>query len=280
MFSQELNGYSKGEVDLYIKKLKASYEESLLEAKLRALESEKKVHDMKSKIKEMDIKENNIRSALEAIERATKMQQEGAKNLYSLKLEQINLAFSKIDELVAELQSFDEVINNPRVKLLILDLQNMTETSRQGHSSFLVNSQNSTDNFRNLLDKMQTVKKHSGTSPVKQTVVERREVKVVKADSGQSQIKPITGTMLENDDEYSSPLEKFFNSKSPDDNNKLYGNVKLQANAFDLKEAVNPKSDLEDIMKSFDFFNDSNPDDEEKRRRALQKEIDDDDMNN
>jgi len=36
------------------------------------------------------------------------------------------------------------------------------------------------------------------------------------------------------------------------------GDLSPNESGFDLKEAVNPKEDLEDIMKAFDFFNDNN----------------------
>ena len=48
MFSQEINGYKKTEVDNFIQRMKASYEARLMEEKLKALESEKKVLDLKN----------------------------------------------------------------------------------------------------------------------------------------------------------------------------------------------------------------------------------------
>ena len=51
MFSTEFNGYNKNEVDKYIADLKATYEKSLMEEKLKVLEAERKVLEYKNKQK-------------------------------------------------------------------------------------------------------------------------------------------------------------------------------------------------------------------------------------
>ena len=48
MFSQEINGYNKQEVDSFIKRIKANYEAKLMSEKLKALESERKLLDAKN----------------------------------------------------------------------------------------------------------------------------------------------------------------------------------------------------------------------------------------
>ena len=51
MFTLEYNGYNKDEVDKFISDLKANYEKSLMEEKLKVLEAEKKVLDCKNRQK-------------------------------------------------------------------------------------------------------------------------------------------------------------------------------------------------------------------------------------
>ena len=51
MFSTEINGYDKDEVDRYISDLKAGYEKLLMEEKLKVLDSEKKELVYKNKEK-------------------------------------------------------------------------------------------------------------------------------------------------------------------------------------------------------------------------------------
>ena len=60
MFSQEIDGYNKTEVDSFIQRMKASYEAKLMEEKLKALDSEKKVLDLKNERMEIENKERNI----------------------------------------------------------------------------------------------------------------------------------------------------------------------------------------------------------------------------
>jgi hypothetical protein len=82
-------------------------------------------------------------------------------------------------------------------------------------------------------------------------------------NDSQTQIKPIASIKLDKNDKYENLVDKFLN----DDNSvnsaglekSIIGNrgKGTDENGFNLKEAVNPTEDLEDIMKSFDFYNDS-----------------------
>jgi hypothetical protein len=56
---------------------------------------------------------------------------------------------------------------------------------------------------------------------------------------------------LEKNDKYDTLVEKFLNSKPPEEQPKA---LKIQSSGFDLKEAISPKDDLSEIMKAFDFY--------------------------
>ena len=77
-----------------------------------------------------------------------------------------------------------------------------------------------------------------------------------------SQIKPVTSMTLEENDNYDNLVDKFLNTQPEEQQEKT---VKFQSNGFDLKEAINPKDDLEEIMKAFEFYskddNKANPSD-------------------
>ena len=49
MFSYEFNGYNKKEVDSFISSLKAEHERKTMEERLKVLEAERKMLDMKNK---------------------------------------------------------------------------------------------------------------------------------------------------------------------------------------------------------------------------------------
>ena len=64
MFSSEIYGYNKNEVDKFISNLKAEHEKALMEEKLKVLEAEKKVLETKNKAQEIENRSKNIFSLL------------------------------------------------------------------------------------------------------------------------------------------------------------------------------------------------------------------------
>ena len=75
-----------------------------------------------------------------------------------------------------------------------------------------------------------------------------------------SNIKPIADVELAQNENYDSPLEKFLQEESQEHSYDKFlsknPNNSLEPNesGFDLKEAVNPTEDLEEIMKAFNFY--------------------------
>ena len=63
---------------------------------------------------------------------------------------------------------------------------------------------------------------------------------------------------LEKDDKYENLVDKFLNSDNIETESGTFNfsSNKKDNNGFDLEDCVNPKDDLEVIMKSFDFFKD------------------------
>ena len=72
-------------------------------------------------------------------------------------------------------------------------------------------------------------------------------------------IKPIANTKISKDENYENLVDKFLSDDDKDFENNAYSKVflaKEKNQGFDLKEAVNPTENLEDIMKSFSFYDD------------------------
>lgn len=225
MFSVEEHGYKKIEVDNYISKLKSE----LLEKKLSLLNSEQKVLDLTQKKNEIYQKEKSILKAVKVLEEANKIQEEGSKNLSSLKNKRSLILCEKVEELIEYLDSrYPQMASDKKVATLIQELNDLMDKTRRSEE---VTSES--DSMRALLNKMQEYKKQK----------EQEDIKVVKIERN-SKIKPICNN---------TNIDEFLSSKP--DNDKLYENIEIESNSFDLKEAVNPKDDLDIIMKAFDFFN-------------------------
>lgn len=126
--------------------------------------------------------------------------------------------------------------------------------------------------MRQLLTKMSSYKKDEELKKAKlergvlskdlktgQTELNRMEERVM--------IKPITDLTLDKNEKYDTLVDKFL--KEDFEENPQYTKFMSKRlenddystpneSGFNLKEAVNPKDDLDEIMKSFDFFNDNN----------------------
>ena len=156
MFSQEINGYKKTEVDNFIQRMKASYEARLMEEKLKALESEKKVLDLKNERLVIENKEKNIMTALNVIEKAKKFNEEGSDNFYKLLMDKLELLVKELNIKYSQLkrdQNFADILS---------EFSNMLKQYKENlkKSSDITNPiYSDNDSMRLLLNKMQDYKK-------------------------------------------------------------------------------------------------------------------------
>lgn len=238
MFSTEINGYDKDEVDRYISDLKAGYEKLLMEEKLKVLDSEKKVLDYKNKQK-------NIMSVLESFK---KEEAEGNRNLEILRGEQLRMIYKNLLVFLNDLNTkYPGVLINKAYKNLVVDIESILE-KLDARKDEMGSQFSENDPMRILLSRIQDKKTQ-----------EPKEIKIERAQFDRpSMIKPVCESELknsENEGEYDNLVDKFLNTKLADEPKQKSLN---KSNGFDLKEAVNPKDDLSEIMKAFDFFNDEN----------------------
>ncbi len=208
MFSQEVNGYNRNEVDSYIQRLKVSYEAKLMEEKLKALDSEKRILDLKNERSEIENKEKNILNALSVFERAKKFEEEGSKNLNKLIMDKVEYLVNELNNRFPQLrtdQNFEDILSEfssimKRFKKNIDD--NKSDINRPIFSD--------NDSMRMLLNKMQDYKKVQDSPKEVHITTTRNLFDYPKSESG-----------------------------------------------FSFEEALNPKEDLSEIMKAFDFYNEN-----------------------
>lgn len=160
MFSLESNGYNKAEVDMYIQRIKASYEAKLMEEKLKALDSEKKALDLKNERFEIENKEKNIMTALNVIEKAKKFQEDGSKTFYKLLIEKLELLLKELNLKFPQLRNDQDLVD------ILKEFSNMIQNYKEKLDSatdmpYPVFSEN--DSMRVLLNKMQGYKKNQET---------------------------------------------------------------------------------------------------------------------
>ncbi len=243
MFSTEINGYNKDEVDKYVANLKASYEKSLMEEKLKVLEAERKVLEYKNKQK-------NIMRVLESFK---KEEAEGNRNIEILRGEQLRMIYQNLQSFLEELNSrYPGIILNSSYKKLVVDIESILNKA-DARKSEIISTGTENDPMRILLSKMQDKKQQENPKEIK---IERVNFDRDKT----SLIKPVCEMEMQTDEEtgdYDNLVDKFLNTK-PTEEKPLNQHKLQQTSGFDFMEAVNPHEDLNEIMKAFDFFNDEN----------------------
>ncbi len=237
MFPTEFNGYNKREVEEFISNLKSKYEKSLMEEKLKLLEAERKLLENKKRVQEVEAREQNIISMLESFK---KYQDEGNRNIEVLRAEQLKVVYGQLMDFLKKLNEKDPgLLLNSNYRRLVEEIEEILD-STGAQREVRLGAGNENDPMRVLLNKMKD----------KRTQELPREVRIERV-SEKSLIKPVTQMQLNENDDYDNLVDKFLDTKPPEEQPRA---MKIQSSGFDLKEAVNPKDDLSEIMKAFDFY--------------------------
>ena len=270
-FQTVKNGYNKEQVNDYITNL-----EEKLEFKQQEIVSlSKDLEKYLKQEKDLNEKESNVSIALTAAVEKAKQIENSSQNVYKLKIEELQILYARwekvLNEIVDKYPNLDEVDN---VKKLLKQFGNAIKSNLKEDFRFTNSSNdNRVDAMRELLRKMgsnldrqmdggvdiRTIKRPR--KPI-MTDMKNKQSELNRLEEKSAMIKPIFATKLKDDNAQSSPVDRFL-TESVDETNayasKITSRVGVLPDAnesgFDLKEAINPKDDLEEIMKSFDFFN-------------------------
>ncbi len=266
-FTSSKNGYNKKEVDLYIQDLQNKQNE--LQQKNSKLESELKFFQAQKR--EMKEKNDSISLALTSAVEKAKQIEKSSNNVYKLKIQQITLLYSRWEKLLDEiLTKYPQIENVENVKDLLANFkESIKSTLKDDYKLCSITSPVKTDNdtIRLLLNKLNSYNKTNSPKTVK---MERKQLskdmqnaqsELSRIEEKASLIKPICNASLLNTSKDEDLADKFLEDDSLENN--AYSNIitskvtaipEVNETGFDLKEAINPKDDLDEIMKAFDFF--------------------------
>ncbi len=248
-------GYSQLEVDSYIERLKNDYETKLSEQKDR-------IFYLKDELDKLKNSSDNelMTSLLSAVEKA-KLIENSSKNIYELETKKLSLLYSKMENLLND----ENICNDRSIKdellLLIKDcrrsLQNNIEMQTRN-----IKESSSGDPIKRLLSKMivfnklpsDTIEDIDDNKSSSTKLIENKQVEPLKVVQIKRQDKSKTDNK-----EFNDFLNSNMNVNGSNFENILFSKKTFDyspnESGFDLKEAVNPKEDLDEIMKAFDFYN-------------------------
>ena len=280
-------GYSQLEVDSYIERLKNDYESRLAEQKDR-------IFYLKDQLEKITSSSDNelVTSLVSAVERA-KLIENSSKNIYELETKKLSLLYTKMENLLKDENIYNDRSVKQELLLLIKDCRKSLENNISMQDQNLRESTMG-DPVKRLLSKMIGFNKiATDRLPQEKEVVEEKQInnkptikivptsEEIRRDSNVNSVKVSQPKKVEPKEKVQNNTPNEFNKFLSEDSNLnganfeniMFQNKKKKSNSsyvlgedlgdyapnesgFDLKEAINPKEDLDAIMKAFDFFND------------------------
>lgn len=265
-FASSRNGYDTKQVEEYINRITNDYEKQLSRQKdrINALLDENRL--LKDKLLKYTSKETSISGALMvAVEKAKEIETD-SKRVYELEIQRLRLLFNKYKTLLDKM-----IENNPSpkstsvkaTKKVVEEFRQSIDETLSRNYSVTASNVSAYDPMRNLLSKMQKYiekRNQETTAEIKKSdekwekVVRQEDyLKNIPSHNEKVNIKPITDINLSKDDHFENLVDKFLEVGEGEEKNALAQKI-MQSSGFDLKEAVNPTEDLEEIMKFFDFY--------------------------
>lgn len=258
-FNKQKNGYCEKEVDDYVEALTLKFNQE-------AKKKDETIESLKKQLKDASSKEKSIALALTAAVDKAKEIEESSRNIYKLKLEQMSMLYTKWEILLNEMIKKYPDVNVSNIREDMENLRNSIKVALKDDFNIeLMTKTPATDPIKTLLTRLMGMRAEENVKERKVKVVAR---KISESPSQKTQlesleektlIKPISNVKIEQGENYENLVDKFLSSdeKVPENFAKIFSvpDYSKSQGSFDLNEAINPKEDLEEIMKSFDFYN-------------------------
>lgn len=268
-FKEEKHGYNKTEVDFYVSDL----EIKLINAQRECDRLKSQIEEISRGQKDYQEKSQNISVALTAAVEKARQIEESSKNVYKLKIQQINLLYNRWEGFLEEmLKKYPKVETVNNVKQMMNEFRNSIKNTLKDDfkisNASKVNSDS--DPIRVLLSRMnEHLKNTPSIKEQKTATIERKKLpndlinkqsELERIEEKAPMIKPIYEKKIRESARYENLVDEFLRDEPVEDNyaktliKEAYPDV--NDSGFDLKEAINPKEDLTEIMKAFDFYED------------------------
>lgn len=292
------NGYETKEVEEYIFNLNAEFDNKLREQKMRIADLKRELDMTKEELNQFKEKNADISDALVVAVETAKQIESSSKNIYELEIKRIRSLYDKWQKFLDDLmQNYPDLQakydTNTLLKIFTEDINRILNQNKKSieqkqaiQTDELLDT--NTIGLRVLINKMSNANKsgaqnHSlireknieraskpiirNSKPSQETMIEYQVNSLLDSENrrlAKDQIKPISELKLDKNENYENLVDKFLSDDDTSYENSAYSKVflaKEKTDGFDLKEAVNPTENLEEIMKSFSFYPDNDNED-------------------
>jgi hypothetical protein len=289
-FSITKNGYDIKQVDDYLYDLSENYEKQLREQKLRINDLKRTLEQTEQQLASYKQKNSDISDALIVAVETAKQIENSSKNIYNLEIKRVRSLYDKWKKFLDDFMAKYPALKSKYDTKLLLDVfsNDIEEILKQNKQSIeqkdavaIQSSEAVTTNtigLRMLINKMgntnrpilpgissQSIKKADtpivrNPKPSNETL-QNYKVQLTSEEEenrlAKDKIKPISNMTLNKGDNYENLVDKFLTSDDDEYQDSAYSKILLEKQKnddFDLKEAVTPTEDLDEIMRSFSFY--------------------------
>lgn len=289
-FSITKNGYDIKQVDDYLYDLSENYEKQLREQKLRINDLKRTLEQTEQQLASYKQKNSDISDALIVAVETAKQIENSSKNIYNLEIKRVRSLYDKWKKFLDDFMAKYPALKSKYDTKLLLDVfsNDIEEILKQNKQSIeqkdavaIQSSEAVTTNtigLRMLINKMgntnrpilpgissQSIKKADtpivrNPKPSNETL-QNYKVQLTSEEEenrlAKDKIKPISNITLNKGDNYENLVDKFLTSDDDEYQDSAYSKILLEKQKnddFDLKEAVTPTEDLDEIMRSFSFY--------------------------
>jgi len=270
-FDIERKGYNKKEVDSYLEELKIQYEDIIEKKQQEIMQVQAELLQSKMELESYQSKDDQISNALVVAVETAKEIESSAKTIYELEIKRVKVLYKKWNNILNEIKALYPDINKVNgVSTLFNEFEDAINKilSKEVELSKMPSNVNKTAEkiyAKTLLSRMWGNNQPIKSNEVKETPKIRRKDRTTKREK-------LINTDSEGD------FEKFLKSEFDDfdnyqykkshkdaevqtDKKSNYLNVleqnlnknQKEEDTFDMLEALKPKEDLMDIMKSFNL---------------------------
>lgn len=263
---------NKQENEYLISIITKKYEDELAKKDEEITKLRVEVEALRSGQKHLASKKASISNALVAAVDKAKEIEASSKKVYELKINQLSALQSRWEKLLEEmLQKYPKLVETENISHMVQKFkESMLEVMSDDFDIPKYSKETTSgDQIRSLLSRVNK-KDDKQVVKIQRKKQPQKSVEKVLRPEGLDKptlIKPIVDMSMDNDEGFETLADKFL---SVDDPNECAGLNKAvcskvakddpyafpvaNESGFDLEEAVNPKDDLEEIMKSFDFY--------------------------
>ena len=287
-FDIERKGYNKKEVDTYIENMKNQYEDLVDKSKQEAMQAQAELMQCKIELDSYHNKDDQISNALVVAVETAKEIESSAKTIYELEIKRVKVLYKKWNNILNEIKALYPNINNASgISILFNEFEDALNKilSKEVELSKMPSSVNKTAEkiyAKTLLSRMWGNNSNNAGHKV-----ETNEIATVKRLDSNRKKEKQTNNLSNNQSKDKSnqdgegDFEKFLKSEFDDFDNFQYKKTHKDAeispdqkssyltvleqslskanqnnnsdDKFDMLEALQPKEDLMDIMKSFNL---------------------------